>query len=337
MKFTHDHRWLFGAVTALFLALTLAVAIMPALQNQANYVPLPNSVALTADEMAGKDVYIANGCVACHTQQVRNVAMDQVWGARPSIAADYARITRTSLLVNTATLMGTERTGPDLTSIGTRQPSEAWQLMHLYNPRSVVPESIMPSYPWMFEEKTKAAADDIVVNIPDDFKRGKGVVVAKKEAQQLVAYLLSMKQTPLPDGTLDPKFLYPKAAVAGAGDVAGGAPDAGSGLDGEALYAANCQACHQANGEGIQGAFPSLKGSAIVQDDNPENLITVIMKGYEARAAEGYPPMPAIGVMNSLKPAEIHAIINHERSSWGNKGRSVPLTEVEEILKKVNP
>lgn len=336
MKFTHDHRLLFSAVFALFLALTLAVAIVPALQNQANYDPLPNSVELTADQRAGKDVYISNGCVACHTQQVRNVAMDKGWGSRPSIASDYARIRRTSLLVNTATLMGTERTGPDLTSIGTRQPSEAWQLMHLYNPRSVVPESIMPSYAWLFQEKAKAAPGDLVVNVPEKFKHGKGVVVANKEARQLAAYLLSLKQTSLPDGTPDPEFLYQRAAVAAGGET-GEAPAAAGGLDGAAIYAANCQACHQANGEGIKGAFPSLKGSEIVQDDDPKRLITILMKGYNGRAAEGYPPMPPIGVTNGLKPEEIHAIINHERSSWGNKGRAVPLEDVREILKKVAP
>ena len=336
MKFTHNHRLLFGAVLALFLALTVAVAIVPALQNQANYAPLPNSVPLTADEMAGKNVYISNGCVACHTQQVRNVAMDQGFGGRPSIAADYARSRRTSVLVNTATLMGTERTGPDLTSIGTRQPSEAWQLMHLYNPRSVVPESIMPSYAWLFKNKAKAGPKDVVVNVPKGFKRGKGVVVATKEARQLVAYILSLKQTPLPDGTPDPQFLYPKAAVAEEGETGASAGDSAA-LDGAALYAANCQACHQANGEGIQGAFPPLKGSKIVQDDSPETLISIIMKGYNARASEGYPPMPPIGVTNGLKPAAIHAIINHERSSWGNSGRAVTLEEVEEILKKVSP
>lgn len=340
MKFTHDYRWLFGAVFALFLALTIAVAIIPALQNQANYAPLPNSVELTAAQKAGKDVYIANGCVACHTQQVRNVAMDKVWGSRPSIASDYARIKRRSVWENTATLMGTERTGPDLTSIGTRQPSDAWQLMHLYNPRSVVPASIMPSYPWMFDEKAKAAPGDVVVNVPEEFKHGKGVIVANKDAQNLVAYLLSLKQISLPDGTSDPAFLYPRPVVAAAenpGGAAGTAPAAAPGLDGSVVYAANCQACHQANGEGIKGAFASLKGSEIVLDADPERLITIIMKGYDGRAAEGYPPMPPIGVTNSLKAAEIHAIINHERSSWGNKGSIVPLEKVEEILKKVTP
>ncbi|MEO6992934.1 MAG: cbb3-type cytochrome c oxidase subunit II [Lacunisphaera sp.] len=336
MKFSHDHRLLFGAVWAMFLALTIAVSIIPALRNQANYAPLPNQEPLSADAVAGKRLYIANGCVACHTQQVRNVAMDEVWGSRPSIAADYAGIVRTDFWRNTATLMGTERTGPDLTSIGTRQPSEAWQLMHLYNPRSVVSVSIMPAYPWLFEEKAQAGPLDTVVNVPDAFKAGSGQIVAKPEALQLVAYLLSLKQTPLPDGTASLAFLYQQAinAAAAPGNGATATPAA---LDGAALYASNCQACHQPNGEGLKGAFPPLKASPIVTDESPERLITIILKGYEGRVREGYPPMPAIGVLNKLTAPQIQAIINHERSSWGNHAPAVSLEEVEKIIKSLAP
>jgi cytochrome c oxidase cbb3-type subunit 2 len=101
-------------------------------------------------------------------------------------------------------------------------------------------------------------------------------------------------------------------------------------LSGAQLYASNCQACHQANGEGLKGAFPPLKSSPIVLDDNPEVLIEIIMKGYDGR--EEYGEMPAVGVNNGLKPEEITAIINHERSSWGNNAREIPLEQVEQIL-----
>ncbi|HEU5077654.1 MAG TPA: cbb3-type cytochrome c oxidase subunit II [Opitutaceae bacterium] len=336
MKFSQNHRLLFGAVLALFLSLTIVVAIVPALRNQTNYAPLPNSAPLSADAVAGKRLYIANGCVACHTQQVRNVAMDRIWGDRPSIAADYAGNRRTDLWRNTATLMGTERTGPDLTSIGSRQPSAAWHLLHLYNPRSVVPASIMPAYPWLFEEKAKPDAHDVVVNVPSPFKPQAGSIVAKPEALQLVAYLLALKQTPLPDGSATPAFLYQRAAT-NVGSPATGGELRPAGLDGAALYASNCQACHQANGEGLKGAFPPLKGSPIVTDDNPERIITIIMKGYTGRESEGFPPMPPIGAVNKLTPAQIHAIINHERRSWGNQAREVPLPEVEKIVRTLAP
>jgi cytochrome c oxidase cbb3-type subunit 2 len=334
MKIFDDHRILFCSAAGLFLGLTLFVAIIPALNNQANNAPLPNSTPLSADAARGKALYIANGCVACHTQQVRNVAMDKIWGSRPSISADYAANRRTDLWRNTATLMGTERTGPDLTNIGQRQPSVEWHLLHLYNPRAVVEPSIMPAYPWLFEQKSKAAPGEKVINVPDRFRTdsGTGVIVARPEALQLVAYLLSLKQTALPASVPEPGFLYirEKAPATGGGldaDIASG------GLDGGALYATNCQACHQANGEGLKGAFPSLKGSAIVTDENPERLIKVIMNGYSGRVSEGFPVMPPIGAINKLKPEEIRAIINHERSSWGNKARAATLDEVKAAMK----
>lgn len=337
MKFTHDHRLLFAVVFLFFLALTLAISIIPAWQMQSRYEILPNSEPLSLDAIAGKKLYIANGCLACHTQQVRNVAMDEVWGERPSIAADYAGMKRMSWWQNTATLMGSERTGPDLTNIGTRQPGKEWHLMHLYNPRSVVAGSIMPTYQWLFENKAEPDDDDVVVNVPEEFNRGSGTIVAKKEALQLVEYLLSLKQPPLPDGTESPGFLYVRAEGTEGGKAAPEVIGQAVAPDGKTLFAKNCQACHQANGEGLKGVFPSLKGSEIVLKDDPTPMITIIMKGYDARTSEGFPAMPPIGTMNRLKPADIHAIINHERTSWGNTSREVPLEEVEEVLKKLTP
>lgn len=150
MEFFNNHTRLFRTAFLFFAGLTLLVAILPAINNQQNNQPLPSAEPVTEEAMKGKLVFISNGCVACHTQQVRNVDMDKVWGSRPSIAADYAGIKRTDTWRNTATLMGTERTGPDLTDIGNRQPSSDWNLVHLFNPRIVVKESIMPAYPWLF-------------------------------------------------------------------------------------------------------------------------------------------------------------------------------------------
>ena len=66
-------------------------------------------------------------------------------------------------------------------------------------------------------------------------------------------------------------------------------------------------------------------------------MIGIIMKGYTARESEGYPAMPAIGVLNKLSAAQIQAIINHERTSWGNHAREIPLDEVEAVLGKLTP
>lgn len=327
MEFFNNHNRLFGTATLLFLILTFFVAIMPALSNQENNAPLPFAEKMSEDAIKGKALYIANGCVACHSQQVRNVDMDKTWGKRPSISADYAANERVDWLRNTATLMGTERTGPDLTDVGNRQPSEAWNLVHLYNPRIVVENSIMPAYPWLFATKKTVEEGDVVVNVPAKFANGvEGTVVATEEALQLVAYLQSLKQTPLPDGTPIPSFLYKPDTK----DIAayGNEPA----LDGAMLYATHCQSCHQANGEGLPGAFPPLKGSKIVLDDNPELMVDVIMNGYTGRVSEGYPPMAAVGTNNGLTPEEVAAIMNHERTSWGNSARTVTVEEVKKLM-----
>ena len=156
MELFDNHKKLFGTATLFFVGLTLLVAIIPALNVQKNNAVLPDAEPLSADAIKGKALYIANGCVGCHTQQVRNIDMDKVWGSRPSIAADYAGDHRQDVWRNTATLLGSERTGPDLINVGNRQASKDWQLTHLFNPRILVAQSIMPAYPWLFEIKNVA-------------------------------------------------------------------------------------------------------------------------------------------------------------------------------------
>jgi cytochrome c oxidase cbb3-type subunit 2 len=326
MDFFNNHKKLFTTATWLFFILTLFVAVIPSVKNERDSVPLPGYKPLTAEEQDGRMSYINNGCVACHSQQVRNVDMDKMWGKRPNMAADYAGSKRISFWINSATLMGTERTGPDLTNIGVRQPSKDWHLLHLFNPRAVEKNSIMAAYPWLFTIKDKADSGEVVVNVPVEYLDGKsGVVIAKKEALNLVAYLQSLKQVELPDGSAAP-FLYKQEKKKT--DAASGGNDGG--LDGAALYTTNCQGCHQANGEGLKGAFPPLKGSSIVLDDNPEIFLGIIMKGYDAR--EEYGVMPAVGTNNNLTPEEVTAIMNHERTSWGNSAKKLSVDEVKKLM-----
>lgn len=328
MELFDNHRKLFRTATLFFIGLTLLVAIIPAIKVQQNNAPLPGAEPLSADARKGKAIFIAEGCVACHTQQVRNVDMDKVWGERPGIAADYAGIRRTDFWRNTATLMGTERTGPDLTNIGVRQPSPDWHLTHLFNPRIVVKESVMPAYPWLFAFKKEPGEKDKVVNVPEAYTQGKeGKYIARPEALQLVAYLQSLKQTKLPDGSVTPEFLYRRKQQQAAGDDATGAA-----LDGAQLYMTHCQACHQENGEGLKGAFPPLKGSKIVLDDNPEIMTEIIMNGYNAREAEGFGAMPAVGTNAGLTAEEVAAIMNHEKTSWGNDAKPVTPEEIQRII-----
>src|SRR5690606_30982518 len=150
-----------------------------------------------------------------------------------------------------------ERTGPDLTDIGNRQPSLDWNLVHLYNPRTVVKASVMPAYPCLSERKAMPSDSDAAVNVPDAFPgRKPGAVVAKPEALQLVAYLQSLKQAERPSESRAPEFLYKR--VAKSTETSGGSE---SGVNGALLYTDNCQACHQADGKGLPGAFPPLANS----------------------------------------------------------------------------
>jgi len=304
-----DHRLLFAAIAALFITLTIVVAIMPALDNQRTSVPLPTAEPMTPQQRAGERVFIAEGCIACHTQQVRSVAMDRMWGDRPGIPADYATATRQDVWHNATTLMGTERTGPDLTNIGARQPSREWHYMHLAAPRSVVPASIMPSYPWLF-------------------RREGGKVVPTQEAQDLVAYLLSRKQASLPTGmSAEPYRMGASTTTSVARST--------SGLDGKTLYTQNCEACHQANGQGLPGAFPPLAGSATVNGDDIDLYVAIIMRGIDR--LPDYAVMPNIGTINKLTPEQVAAIINHERSSWGNHAAPVSVERVRAAMKKLPP
>jgi cytochrome c oxidase cbb3-type subunit 2 len=151
--------------------------------------PSPGLVPLSAAAARGRDAYVAEGCSYCHTQQVRPLAQDRVWG-RASVAGDYA--------YSTPELLGTERTGPDLSNVGVRQPSEVWQSIHLYEPRALVNASIMPAYPWLFVAKGHAAPGDVVVSVPPEYAPQGKVIVATREEQDLVAYLESLKQPTLP-------------------------------------------------------------------------------------------------------------------------------------------
>lgn len=327
MSFFDDHKKLFITATLLFVLLTIVVAIVPAIHNQTINAPLPSSEPLSEDAREGKALYIAHGCVACHTQQVRNVEMDRVWGNRPSLAADYARAVRDDVWRNTATLMGTERTGPDLTDVGNRQPSLDWNLVHLYNPRIVVQESVMPAYPFLFRYSHNPQEEDVIVRVPETFSPKDGSqIVATKQALQLVAYLQSLKQSSLPESLPSPDFLYqrnPKKSEITEEEE----------LDGKTLYVAHCQACHQADGMGLPGAFPPLKGSAIIQGDDVELYIDIIMNGYDGRPEYG--AMTAVGVNANFTEKEVAAIINFERTSWGNNGQKVTPEEIKQIVEFV--
>lgn len=141
-------------------------------------------------ELAGRQVYIANGCLYCHSQQVRDdrITNDASRFGRVSVPADY--------VYDNPHLLGTMRTGPDLFNVAARLPDRAWHLAHLYQPRALVPWSIMPSFRFLFEIRDRAYAGEETVELPAPYGAPPGkVIVATPAASRLVDYLLSLNHT----------------------------------------------------------------------------------------------------------------------------------------------
>jgi cytochrome c oxidase cbb3-type subunit 2 len=177
-----------GAMVSLAVA-TAALVVLPYMEVR-DITPPEGLKPYTSAQQRGRDVYIANGCVYCHTQQPRdrNLGPDHErgWG-RASVPGDY--------VYDKPHLLGSMRTGPDLFNIGARQPSKDWHLGHLYQPRAYVPGSIMPAYPYLFETKAAAEPGDEVVKLPPGHGPSQGVVVARPEALDLVKYLQGLDHT----------------------------------------------------------------------------------------------------------------------------------------------
>ena len=179
-----DHRAIVTAAATVFFVLTLVMAVLPGLREQALSAP-DGITSRGAEAERGRQVYMREGCGFCHTQFVRDLPMDQPYG-RPSRAGDYA--------LEDPPMLGTERTGPDLADVGSRQPSETWHLIHLYDPRAVVPQSVMPAYRWYFVENDQAGPGDVVAPVPASHALPGKVVVAGPDATALVSYLRSLRQ-----------------------------------------------------------------------------------------------------------------------------------------------
>lgn len=176
-----------GAAVLLFTSVIVVVSPY----TQLRQIPAESNLApYTEAEARGREVYVSLGCVYCHSQQPRDRAFapDETrgWG-RASTPGDYA--------YDYPHLLGTMRTGPDLFSIGARQPSRDWHLTHLYQPRAVVPESLMPSFPFLFVEKRAAEAGDVVVQGVAPWAARGAVVVATRDALDLVEYLVGLDHT----------------------------------------------------------------------------------------------------------------------------------------------
>ena len=138
------------------------------------------------DELLGRTAYVEYGCAYCHSQQVRDPSYgaDHALGWGPtSRPADYIH--------DRPHLLGTMRTGPDLSNIGARQSNRDWHHLHLYDPRQLVSWSIMPGFSFIYQRVTSDSkpADNAVV-IPG---AADSWIVPSEKAERLVDYLLSLK------------------------------------------------------------------------------------------------------------------------------------------------
>ncbi|MFA0349027.1 cbb3-type cytochrome c oxidase subunit II [Vibrio sp. 10N.222.55.C6] len=136
--------------TVVVASFSLLVWVVPSIVRGDDIAKGSLAMPLTPTELAGRDIYISEGCHVCHTQMVRPLEPEVKRNGRPNQEADD--------IYEFPNLWGSKRTGPDLTNLG-RKYSDQWHAIHLIDPRKVVPTSIMPSYPWLFEQTL--TGDDI--------------------------------------------------------------------------------------------------------------------------------------------------------------------------------
>ena len=184
----------------LLIVLTLVVVIwgglaqiVPLFFQKSTTEPVDGLEPYTALQLTGRDIYIREGCVGCHSQMVRPFRAETERYGHYSVAGEF--------IYDRPFLWGSKRTGPDLHRVGGRY-SDDWHRAHLINPRDVVPESIMPSYPWLQENEldasliqTKMTALNLVSYKPyteAQITDAPAALAGKTEMDAMIAYLQSL-------------------------------------------------------------------------------------------------------------------------------------------------
>ncbi len=166
--------------------------IVPLFFQNSTTTPVEGLKPYTPLQLEGRDIYIREGCVGCHSQMIRPFRAETERYGHYSVAGEF--------VYDRPFLWGSKRTGPDLARIGGRY-SDAWHRVHLNDPRDVVPESIMPDFPWLLtnnldgsdiQAKMRALrflgtpyTDEQIKNAPAELK-------GKKEIDAVIAYLQSL-------------------------------------------------------------------------------------------------------------------------------------------------
>ncbi|MBK7168633.1 MAG: cytochrome-c oxidase, cbb3-type subunit II [Gammaproteobacteria bacterium] len=176
-------------LTLLAISFGGLVEIVPLFFLKQTTEPITGLKPLTALQLEGRDIYIREGCVGCHSQMIRPLRAETERYGHYSVAGES--------VYEHPFLWGSKRTGPDLARVGGRY-SDDWQRAHLFNPRDVVPESNMPAFPWLFENTLDGAHTAAkmhalrTVGVPytdEDIAGAAQAVAGHKEIDALIAYL----------------------------------------------------------------------------------------------------------------------------------------------------
>lgn len=165
------------------------VEIVPLFFQKTTTEPIKGLEPYTPIQLAGRDIYLREGCYNCHSQMIRPFRAEALRYGHYSVAGEF--------VYDHPFQWGSKRTGPDLHRVGGKY-SDEWHRLHLINPRDLVPESNMPEYPWL--EKHLVDADGLaprmkalrVVGVPytdEQIANAKAEVEGKTEMQALIAYL----------------------------------------------------------------------------------------------------------------------------------------------------
>ncbi len=168
------------------------VEIVPLFFLKETTEPIDGLMPLTALQLEGRDIYIREGCNNCHSQMIRPLRAETERYGHYSVAGEF--------VYDHPHLWGSKRTGPDIARVGQRY-SDDWHRAHLRDPRSVVPESNMPAYPWLFDNSL--SGDDTAkkmsvlrtLGVPYtelDITGAKSAVSGKMEVDALIAYLQNL-------------------------------------------------------------------------------------------------------------------------------------------------
>jgi cytochrome c oxidase cbb3-type subunit 2 len=183
---------LLGFLTLLVVSIGGIVQIVPLFFQKSTTQPVAGLKPYTALQLTGRDIFIREGCVGCHSQMIRPFRAETERYGHYSVAGES--------VYDHPFLYGSKRTGPDLARVGGRY-SDDWHRAHLHHPQDVVPQSNMPSYPWL--ETASADATDIeakmralrTIGVPytdADIAGAKKELEGKTELDALIGYLQNL-------------------------------------------------------------------------------------------------------------------------------------------------